>query len=904
MSMRSDQLRNSSAQPNTTSIISSPKHNCIYRPTDTFVRKASHSQTPLNPPLLVVSPTSPVAAPSRLPVVVPRRSSKQVAPVIHCTSWLHSEEEKRASVVQHASHAYPSLSSKEEEDLQLLPSSQKLGFRGSKIPVRSAKGISNHSLVVYPTPRASRSKSLTSLLIDDFPSTSSDFRHQQSDTASKKSIQGRCPTPSPGGLNYQSQVTKSKPLPTSPYHPHLRQLSTSSSNLSLSSLQSPSSLSSVYPFSPRVSRRSCEEPPKAFHEPYETSQYFTFHLTLRNPAKSPSRKTRPVSRSGNNNSQGSVNTEASQAATRCVEDMILQTCAVPSPEMLQSVRLPHSIHMPQVPQRESSIESDSDYKGDNDVESENIVASHNQKNEEEAQLDQRCLLNEDSNNMNDQKDASANGDKSLSSPATAASSPFELGSIEDIHCLSFGIVDYLNAVMKFQDSEREETESICSDCGSGLTITPPTRLSDTDSVIEAIPVSSDAHLKGSQCSRNSAPSKNKPDIQNVKWRSSQELLTRPGKRRLFQRQLSDIALRSRLQERNLHGTSVQVYDGNLGVSVVKLPRNNRSSAPSRKQNRRCLSAKDERFTNNYPSRHFSESPRMDRHLVHEESGESIMDGYHDSLIAEPSDTEYGENMEIDQSTFLSTGSSSAKSESLESLTKESATQNEKNNSSGFKLHKHTEQNFYTNNKSSGANKSVKGEEGLSSCKLDHLPEPEIDRVLGILEDDGMGPGLSEDEMNATESPPANCVHPSPRGVGMISPHKILWYLQESKRRSNESGVRRFQPHQTHYGTASASKCHRIEPSSRDGSLRNFSISDTSQPASAIRKQVRQYSESSQYDSSADESDTGAELSELERCVLSLNHRRSQLRKQDTNAYLIAPPEYKIGEDISAVLEDS
>ena len=55
--------------------------------------------------------------------------------------------------------------------------------------------------------------------------------------------------------------------------------------------------------------------------------------------------------------------------------------------------------------------------------------------------------------------------------------------------------------------------------------------------------------------------------------------------------------------------------------------------------------------------------------------------------------------------------------------------------------------------------------------------------------------------------------------------------------------------------------------------------------------------SSQGNSSGDEdSDTGAELSELERRVLTLSHRRSQLRKQDTNACLIAPPEFKIAED--------
>ncbi|XP_064108858.1 uncharacterized protein LOC135217099 isoform X2 [Macrobrachium nipponense] len=939
MSMLNECLKNSPA------IISPQKHNCIFSPTDAVVRKVSnisssssssqvpntHSYPPFNAPLLVVSPTSPVGTPSRLPVVVPRQISKQVAPVINCTSWLNSEEVKNTTVDQHVSSGQPSLSRK--EDLQILTTSQKPGFRGSKIPVRSARGSNNHGLIVYPTPCASRSKSLTNLTTDDFSSTSADFRYQQFDTSSQKSFQHRASPSFIGNAgssssHHQIQAPKPRsqgfPAPASTSRPQLRQLSTSSSNLSLSSLQSPPSPSSVYRFSPRVVRRSCEEPPKASHEPYETPQYFTFHLTLRSPAKSPSRQSlRPVSRCCNNNSFGSSHTKASLAATRCVEDMILQTCAVPSPEMLQTVRLPHSIHMPQVPSCEISIESDSDYKGENDLDSESVTTSRNPRNEEEeeeeAEHKQRHMINEDCVNMNNNKDSSAGSNKSLSSQATTVPSPFELGSIEDIHCLSFGIVDYLNAVMKFQDSEKDETESNCSDCGSGLTISPPTRLSDNDSAIEPLPVSSDAPLKGNQSPRpSSSLPRNKPDIRNMKWRSSQELMTRPTKRRLLQRQLSDLALRSRLQERNLQGTSVQVYDGNIGVSVITLPRSNRSSAPLRKPSRRCLSAMDKHLASHFSPQRSCDSPRADRRLVHEESGDSIEYGYHDSLIAEPSDTEFGEQMDIDENVdenaFHSTDSPpQVNSGSPDSLSKRSDSRSEKRNTSGGRFHGKTGQNFGTNMKFSSTNKPVK--EGVvlssssSSSKLDLLAEPEIDRVLGILEDDGMGPGLSEDEMNTTDSPPTNCVHPSPRGVGgMISPHKIIWYLQESRRRSNESAIRRMQPLPVHHETASANAPKYIR-ADRDGSLRNVSVSDTSQPASAVRRssrqqQVRQYSESSQYDSSAEESDTGAELSELERCVLSLTHRRSQLRKQDTNAYLIAPPEYKIGDEVSTVLEDS
>lgn len=61
----------------------------------------------------------------------------------------------------------------------------------------------------------------------------------------------------------------------------------------------------------------------------------------------------------------------------------------------------------------------------------------------------------------------------------------------------------------------------------------------------------------------------------------------------------------------------------------------------------------------------------------------------------------------------------------------------------------------------------------------------------------------------------------------------------------------------------------------------------------LRKQRHNLCSSS---SPEDDIDTGdAELSEMERRILSLSHRKSQLRKQDTNACLIAPPEFKIAE---------
>lgn len=122
------------------------------------------------------------------------------------------------------------------------------------------------------------------------------------------------------------------------------------------------------------------------------------------------------------------------------------------------------------------------------------------------------------------------------------------------------------------------------------------------------------------------------------------------------------------------------------------------------------------------------------------------------------------------------------------------------------------------------------------------------------------------------------------------------------RSTNETSVRRLHPLLSDAGKT-ASKAVLIAPpdyrlrSSGDDSRGPRHFSGASRHSSTRSRLSHMYSPSSQGNSSAeDDSDTGgAELSELERRVLSLSHRRSQLRKQDTNACLIAPPEFKIAE---------
>ncbi|MPC92174.1 hypothetical protein E2C01_087248 [Portunus trituberculatus] len=118
---------------------------------------------------------------------------------------------------------------------------------------------------------------------------------------------------------------------------------------------------------------------------------------------------------------------------------------------------------------------------------------------------------------------------------------------------------------------------------------------------------------------------------------------------------------------------------------------------------------------------------------------------------------------------------------------------------------------------------------------------------------------------------------------------------------NEASVRKLHPLLSDAGkTASkavliAPPDYRLLSPSDDGSRVPRNYSDASRQSSTRSHLSHMYS--SQDNSSGDEdSDTGVELSELERRVLTLSHRRSQLRKQDTNACLIAPPEFKIAED--------
>lgn len=225
-----------------------------------------------------------------------------------------------------------------------------------------------------------------------------------------------------------------------------------------------------------------------------------------------------------------------------------------------------------------------------------------------------------------------------------------------------------NIFHQFQDSEQDDTESYCSDYGSGLATSPPGRLSDTDSTIEAISVSSDLPLKTFPISRLSSSLRKKPNLKTLRWRSCQELLKPHETKTMLKRQLSEQSLKCLEEEQILPGGSVEVYDGNLGVSRVTLSRYKHNQSSSSAYNHTSLTAPDEdingHISEKLSSRYTefsvktietdcSSKPRTNRvsarekRIAHVESGESLDFGCHDSQRVEVSDSLCGERMEID-----------------------------------------------------------------------------------------------------------------------------------------------------------------------------------------------------------------------------------------------------------------
>ncbi|XP_069970801.1 uncharacterized protein [Penaeus vannamei] len=524
------------------------------------------------------------------------------------------------------------------------------------------------------------------------------------------------------------------------------------------------------------------------------------------------------------------------------------------------------------------------------------------------------------NSSSSSKDPDSTNDDSGGNSTLGTSYDFNISEV--FQCNNFGIVDCLTSVIKEPDTD--DSESCSSDYGSGLGTSPPAKFSDTDSAIETLAVSSDLPLKGFPTPRPSALARRKkPDMGSIRWRSCAELTQkyRPSPASsVLKRQWSDRSLQARLQEQALRGMSVEVYDGDVGVSVLTLSRNSSSALRRGQRNAKAGPEGDV-------------AAEVEAKLLRDESGES--QDLHDSLAVEASGSDFevdgeeeDEAMETDEcAPVTSTGPppgprTASRRTRTSSRQRKSTGPRAKMSSKGKEQEGSVSSTTGRGSASPACAKRPLKDDVMLAIKIGHMKDKEMDHVLGIQEDDGSGPGLSEEELELSTSPPRPAL-PAPLGE-VLSPQPHLWSLQkESRRRApkriSEACVHRVHPHLRDAGK-SVSKAVLIAPaefrlgsSGRDAAAaaaaKHVSVSDTSRTSStrSSSRPSRVYSGASKGatgDSSAEDSDaSGAELSELERCVLSLTHRRSQLRKQDTNAFLLAPAEFRISsEDMSALPE--
>ena len=116
-----------------------------------------------------------------------------------------------------------------------------------------------------------------------------------------------------------------------------------------------------------------------------------------------------------------------------------------------------------------------------------------------------------------------------------------------------------------------------------LTSAPPTSMSDSESGIEPLAVSLKLPLNYSSGSGygsgDGTPRRNNQSIKLLRWKSCQELS--PHRRpRTLKRQLTDYSFQGRLS-----AGMVEVYDGNLGISMVPLSIGNNNDISPRLRNK-------------------------------------------------------------------------------------------------------------------------------------------------------------------------------------------------------------------------------------------------------------------------------------------------------------------------------
>ncbi|KAK4302437.1 hypothetical protein Pmani_025476 [Petrolisthes manimaculis] len=450
---------------------------------------------------------------------------------------------------------------------------------------------------------------------------------------------------------------------------------------------------------------------------------------------------------------------------------------------------------------------------------------------------------------------------------------------------NFGIVDYLNAVMK--EGDQEDGDSHCGDYGTSLGVSPPGRFSDTESLIEPMAVSSDFPLnKQQQFTPTFTDYRRRrrkiEELKSVRWRSCQELTLPRWLPGVLKRQTSDEAIKVLQRKQSSFRTLVKVYDGNLGVSVLSVSDPMRGSTPSSSSSPRVT--EDRKYLNHnnmskpscilesesvaQPSliHGSSQSPR--RRTNHSSVNQSEKKGDDGPVEAEETTTNPAENK---RAKLLSTTSSPQQQQQRQQQQYQlfSSVSPSQKSYSGHLLATSDNQNTRLQRR--------------RYCK----ERPQQDFKVSEANDIKV-----KHKGESRQSPLYTTTTSS-------SPHQqLLWNLttKDSHHRiNNESSVHQIHPRLSDTGKT-ASKAVLIAPP--DYRLRS---SDRERSG----KQRRVYSGTSTgggtscSDGEDEESDTGMELSDLERCVLNLSHRRSQLRRQDTNAFLIAPPEFKITDSSSS-----
>ncbi|XP_071516753.1 uncharacterized protein [Panulirus ornatus] len=809
---------------------------------------ASQADTHITP-LLIVSPTSPICKPSYLPTAVTRPCSRRSTPDITCSPGLCPNGRNDPA---HGDDNTP---------VHRPTNSRCAALRRSRIPVRSARKANDTCLGSDMTSHVGRSQSLSKLTDED-------------------------PAEQPGRSQQLSRPAASSPS-TTPRKPkfqqHCRGQYSSSPCRSTCQASSPRpppphrhSFSGTLP----VYRDSRHSPCIAGHEVYQMPQYFTWHLTLRSPSNSPLGSNRKTS--GRNSVDGRY---PSTSGESCDSD------------------------------GQEGGTSGGEGNPDKEQDDEFVIAETWQSCGDE----ERPRYGGRGSSGTPERKGTIKGDRAN------VQSPLDKEIlVASRHCNISGIVDYLNTMM--QDSEQEDTESYCSDYGSGLATSPPGRLSDTDSTIEASAVSIDLPLKSYPAPTISYSVRKKPNLKALRWRSCQELIKPQETKSILKRQLSEQSLKSLEEELTLPGRSVEVYDGNLGVSLVMLSRYKHNLSSSITNSHISRRVSKEEINGRTSETRSSGNVRIngvsarEKHITRLESGDSkeSMDfSCHDSMRVETSNSVYGEFIEIDDYMLPPLASSK------QTFSAPLETHSNQQTRSGSKHRRSVA--FKSNGSSCNKEKSIlakqyRKDRNISSTKkpykddlkllikmekMSQLRDFDVDQILDIQNDDGSGPGLSEDEHQAEGASSTEGSQRTAHGAGVASPRKLLWYRQKDAcRRSSERPARRLNPALSDAGRT-ANKAVLIAPpeyrhhsSGREQPVRQVSVSDTSQPSSARSHPSRIYSETMPGDSSTEDSDTGIELSELERCVLTLTHRRNQLRKQDTNAFLIAPPEYKISGDFT------